>query len=222
MVEAKMDPKTEIKTICHAFAWMGLSSVQPYLREKSSIHNILLFVPIIIQIVVVSIEAYLVLSYPSEFFHPTSKMGAFTDVLQVGGILIAGIVQIIENIWKCTLDQRIGYFIAKIDDNIFAQHFCARPPNCSFCRKRSLKAHLMTRTFYLIVVALLVDLIIITTIPNTEKTWRQSIIVREITSNIIRFGILQIDCYFYWVNIFGQKLIPFMNNISAKFRVFFI
>lgn len=202
----KMDPKNEMNTFCHIFAWMGLSSVQPYLRQKSPIHNTLIFVPIVIQAVIILIEVYIVFTYPDALFHKGSIFGAITDVLQVGGILFAGLVQILENIWKFPLDQRIGKMIAKIDEDIFARHFCRSPPNCSFCKQRSLKPFIVSRGLLLIVVTLLVDLIIITSIPESEKNWQRSIIVREYTTIVLRIGTLQIISYFHWVS---QKGVTF-------------
>lgn len=196
----KMQPKTEMKTFCHIFAWLGLSSVQPYLRQKSPIHNTLIFVPTVIQAVIIVIEVCIVFTYPKALFHKGSILGAITDVLQVGAILFAGFVQLLENIMKFSLDQRIGKIIAEIDKDIFARHLCRGPRICSFCKQRSLTPFLVSRGFYLILVTTLVDSFIIASVPENEKTWQQSIIVREYTTIVLRIGVIQITCYLHWVS----------------------
>lgn len=197
-----MQSKTEMNSIVHVLAWMGLSSVEPYLREKCRLYKTLIFVPITIQAIILLVEIFLVLAYPLQFFHHSTKMGQFTDILQVGGVLITGFVQIVENILKYSLHQKIGKMIFAIDETIFARHLCTKLPSCSFCKRRSLLPYLINRGFFLIFVAFLIDIIIITSIPEVEKVWKQSIIVREFTMNMIRIGMFQINCYFYWVGIF--------------------
>lgn len=178
-----MQSKTEMKTIVHIFAWMGLSPVVPHLRQGRRLYNTLIFVPLAIQAIILFVEVYLVLAYPLQFFHHSTKMGEFTDILQVGGALITGLVQILENTLKYSLDQKIGKKISAIDESIFARHLCTKLPSCRFCKRRSLIPYLINRGFFLIFLAILIDVILITSIPEADQIWQQSIIVREFFTN---------------------------------------
>lgn len=201
-----MHAQTQMKSIYCVFAFIGISSVHRYLRNNSRVRNTLIHVPTLIQGAVVFMEAYIVLKYPDEIYHRSTRLGAFTDLVQVGGTLAVGFIQILENILKAPLDENIYKNINKIDLEISARHYC-RGSGCTFYRDRSLNSFLISRTFFLIGLGLTLDLFIIFTIPDVEKLWRQSIMVREVTANMIRIGLLQISCHFFWVSIQNLKTI---------------
>lgn len=197
-----MHPKNELKLISCIFACMGLAAVQPYFRTKFSIHNIVLIIPTAIQLLILCLEMYTAIAYPEEFYLLSIlTVGEFTDIVQLFGLLIAGIIQIVENTSKSQIDQSIKDSIKNIDQEIFTKYHCKSSKNCSFCKKRSLKPFLISRMFYLIVVSFAIDAAVVFTVGARKKIWRQGICVREFTANMIRLGLLYIVCHFYWVNI---------------------
>lgn len=201
----KMHPITELKSICRIFAWMGLSSVQPYFRENSSLHNILLCIPTFVQIIIISIESFTVFAYPNEFYHNVTNVGAFTDAVQIGGLLLSGIVQIAENYWKSGIDQSIKESIGEFDREIFEIHSCRNQWNCLFSEERSIKSFLIGQTIYLFFVPIIIHIAILLTLPNSERIWIQSIYVREFTVHMIRIGLIQILCHFHWVRFYTDS-----------------
>lgn len=196
-----MHPKTELKTISYIFASVGLATVQPNFQKNFPNQNFILFIPTLIQIIIISLELYVGLAYPEEFFHRTSSVGAFTDLVQVFGLLTAGIIQITENIWKRQIDQCLKESIERFDRVIFAKHHCRNAKKCVFCQNRSVKSFLISRTILLFVLSLAIDISILLTIDDEERIWRQSIWVRELTAKMIRLGLIYIVCHLYWVNM---------------------
>lgn len=211
-----MHPKTELKSFCLIFARIGLSSVQPYIKENASNQNILLWIPTFIQAVILIFEFWFVLTFPNEIFHSATSVGTFTDIVQVFGILIAGMVQILENVWKNGNNSNLKLSIEDFDREIFAKHACQNSGNCSFCQKRSLKPYLISRTINLLVVGLVIDVAIMVTLryqPKQDVIWQQSICVREFTANMIRIGLIQVALHFHWVRHFNMNY-NYSNNIN--------
>lgn len=196
-----MYPKNELKSICYPFVWIGMASPKPYFQRDSRIYNSSLFIPAIIQLTIIFFEGYIVFLYPEEFLFPKSKVGTFTDIVQVYGLLFVGIIQIIENLLKGDLEQSINRSIEAFDREIFAKHTCQNQHICLFYRQRSLKPFLISRIFYFIILLLAIDSAVIVTIPDEDKFWRQSICVREFTANMIRFGLVYTVCHLHWVNV---------------------
>lgn len=183
-----------------------MASPKIHFRANSRLFNWFLFVPSVVQLMIIFIESYIVFLYPHEFLNHGSKMGMFTDFIQVYGMLFAGIVQIVENLLKGNLDQIINDSIEAFDQEIFAKHACRNPHYCSFHRQRSLLPFLIDRLFYFLFVTFVFDVAVILTISNEDRVWRQSICVREFTVNTIRIGMVYAVFHFYWVNNISNSL----------------
>ena len=128
-------------------------------------------------------------------------------MIQILGLLVAGIIQIVENISKSHIDLCIKESIESADREIFLNHYCPKynRTECDFCQKLSLKPFLISRTVCLLLLSLAIDTIILLTLPDDQKIWRHSICVREFTANMIRIGLLYVACHFYWVNIWHDQ-----------------
>lgn len=196
-----MHPENEFKSISHIFVCLGLATVQPYFRSDSQLHNVFLIIPTIIQSLVILLEVCISMLYPEEFILQETDVTKFTDVVQLFGILSAGTIQILENVSKSRIDQSIKESIENFDRDIFTEHHCRRLENCAFCKKRFLRPFLITRAFYLVIVSFTMDAIVVITLDDEEKHWRQSLLARRFTANMIRIGLLHIVCHFHWVNI---------------------
>lgn len=200
-----MCPKNQFKKICEFFLRIGVACPTPYFRRNSQIYNSLLLIPVSIQLIVTFFAAVIVFIYPEEFLHHNTIIGAFTDVVQVYGVLFAAAIQAIEQMLKGKLEQSIIESIEKFDLEIFAQHKCRYPHNCPVQRQRSLMPFLISKTIYLLIIPIAIDTaIVLTILDEEERVWRQSICVREFTTIMIRVGLIYIVCHFLWVKI--QKL----------------
>lgn len=196
-----MYPKTELNLIYPVLVCLGLSSLQPLFQKNSPLQNTILYIPTLIQTIVLIIEVWIVLTYPFEIFRSSTVVGTFTNIFQVLGILFACMLQILENIWKGELDNSIKESVGEFDLKIFNRHSCQNPSNCSFVRERSQKQFLINRTICLLFVPFILNISILLTIPERDKTWQQSILVREFTVNMIHIGLINVVCHFYWVRI---------------------
>lgn len=206
-----MHPKYEFKSISYIFAGLGLATVQPYFRTNSTTGKFVLVVPTIIQLLMLLVQTYFVLAYPDYYCYQGSAIGELTDIVQVFGLLCAGIIQILENIFKSQLDQSIKDSIENIDQEIFIKHFCRHLENCAFCKKRRLTPFLINRIFSFIVTSIAIDAaILLTTLDNS---WSRSLYVREFTAIMIRLGLLHIVCHFYWVNTDSSLKMMAKKNI---------
>lgn len=194
-----MSPKTEFNSICRIFLALGLSSVPPFFRKHSNYYNLFLCIPVAIQAMLVIAELLYVHFYPDEIYHVTSRIGAITDYIQVLGLHAVGIIQIVENIFRSKIDKKIKESIEQFDQEMLTNHMCNELKNCKFCKNRSLKLFCMSRTIILFVCPLILDITIMLNIDDDDKNWRQSIGVREISSNMIRIGLIQVVLHFHWV-----------------------
>lgn len=178
---------------------MGLSPIHPYLRKNSDLYNSSLFIPILIQLSFTSIEIYIAIKFPEEIYHPTSVLGAATDYVQVFGIISISVAFIVENLLMGQLDTKIRKTIERIDRDIYSWHFCYIGTNCPKCRKLCLKRFLYKKAFWLVIVSSLTDFWVILTIPEEERAWRQSIILRKLSKDMVYISLLRIICYFGWI-----------------------
>lgn len=192
-----MSQFSNIETMKMACVWLGLSSVHSYLKKNARVRNAFIFLPILIQIFIISVEFFISISYQSEMFHQGSIISALTDALQVVGILLTSTIQIIENLFKGQLDTQIQKTMNEIDCEIIKNHWCT--VHCSTCKRLNLRKFFMTKFLYLIMFGLCIDVIIITTIRDDEKSWRQNICARGWSNNMIRIGLLQIIMHFGWI-----------------------
>lgn len=204
-----MPPKTEFKYLCRIFLFLGQTSVQSFFRKKSRYHNLLLCIPVVVQAISIILELIWLQFYTNELYnpkyHPNSNVRAIADAVQFRyisiysqsiGLLIVATIQIIENICKSDIDQKIKDSIALFDQEMFAKHFCCN--SCSFCNKRSLKTF-FGQTVVIFVIWLIMDIAVLLTINDEEAFWRKCICVREFSSNMIRIGMIQVLLHFHWV-----------------------
>lgn len=214
-----MSSNTEFNSICRIFLALGLSSVPPFFRKNSSYYNLFLCIPVAIQAMMVLAQMLVVYFYPDEIYHITSRVGAITDVIQVNGLLLVAIVQIVENICRSGIDRKIKESIELFDHEIFNGHICRETKICKLCKKRSLTRFCISRIIILVVCPLISDIVIIKSIDDDDKNWRQSICVREISTNMIRIGLVQAVLHFRWVRI---SLMTFFYSIRIhlKFMIY--
>lgn len=198
--DVKMHPKNEFKALSFVFACIGMASVQSHFRSNVPIRNLCLMIPTCVQLMVVSLELYAVLVYPTEFYHTSLLVGGYIDVVLIVGLFVVGIIQIVENISKSQIDQRIKESIESVDREIFRIHYCRGSGKCAFCQKLSLKPFLIKRAPYLFVVSLAIDSIVVLMLHENNRIWKHNICIREFTANMIRIGLFYVACHFYWVN----------------------
>lgn len=215
-----MESKFELDSISHIFTWIGLSSIK--FRKNARVHNCLLVLPIIVQVAVLLIELYLVLEYPNEFLYDFPSLAALTDLLQIYGYLFAGFVQIGENLTKGSSHYNLTASIKAYDRNMFAKHLCRNSKQCLFCSKRSLTARILIGSILIFFIGLFTDVVILTTIADERLCiWRQSIAIRTFSDNMIRLGVFQIACHFFWVssltNNINSTLIKFYQGFLMSF-----
>lgn len=206
-----MSPKTEFKYFGRIFFFLGLSSVQPFLRKKSSNHNLFLYIPVLMQAIMIISELIWLHFFTKELFNPKNnqnesplavanaiKYRHISIYIQSMGLLFVAVIQIAESICKGDIDRKIKESIALFDQEMFARHSCRDP--CSFCKKRSLKKF-FGRIIFMFVIWFIMDISVLLTIDKSEKVWRQCVLLREFSSNMIRIGLIQTALHFRWVRV---------------------
>lgn len=154
-----------------------------------------------------------VLAYPERYLQTTTSVNYFTDCLQFFRAFFAAIVPILENILKNQIEHELNASIEAIDTEIFARHLCSNTKSCSFCQKRSLKFCFYSRIVYLPVIGILIDFTIMKMVFETHKLWSEDLYIREFSASMVRIGVIQIVCYFYWV---CASVIKFLSLFSKK------
>lgn len=145
-------------------------------------------------------EVYLLLKYTEKYMGRFPSIVAFTDLLQFCVVLFSGLVQILENLLKFSVDQRIQKIIDEVDASISSRHTYRPQVRCTICRKRNINRYLVVRLFCIVLAFSLFDVVLLATIK--VDAWYDSIIIRSITIIMLRIGIFQVLCDFYWVNIY--------------------
>lgn len=196
----EMNSRNYQKILNKTCVWLGLSSIHFYFRENSLLRNLLLFLPIFVQISIIIIEFYISTAYHYVLFHQTSMISALTDALQVAGTLLASAIHISENLFKGRLDSHLREQMEKIDCELLLNHISDHLPDCTLCQKLKLKRFFVVKLISLFIFGLIIDVFIMTTIKDDEKVWRQNICVRGWSNNMIRIGLLQIIFSFGWIS----------------------
>lgn len=184
----------ELKLIKQVLIWLGMSP--PKLNPRTNYSYLL---PMFIHFTIYFLVAHTVLAHPERFFQTTSTVKYFLDFVHAFRVLFAAAAQILENILKTHVEDELNESIEAIDDEIFAKHLCSNSKRCSFCRKRSLKFFFYSRIALFPVTCFMVDLTLMNLVSETDKTWANSLFIREFSSSMVRIGMIQIVCHFYWV-----------------------
>lgn len=209
-----------LKRFSQISLYLGLCSVHPHFWKKAIWLNAILFVPIVIQLLILTIETYTAIKYSAEFMHRSSELGAITDMVQVYGIFLLAIIQIVENLLKGKADMELRETFDRIDQTIYAWHFCFVGQNCKKCETLNLKWYLFRHIFLVLIVTNIFDLTIMLTLNGEYAVWRQSICVRILSMNMIRIHLLQIICYFGWITNRLEFLYKELNrSIKAAITV---
>lgn len=182
-------------TIC-----LGLSPAQYKFKKRYFILNYLKFSPIIIQFGIIISIIYTVLANREKYLIVSSFLDECLDCAQIFRILIMSIIQILENISKSRLNDKLNKAMENVDREIFARHLCGRLKSCSFCRKRSLRRFFYTKLLWLPVVDFIIDIIVMGIIAKKDPVWANSLNIREFSATMIRIALVPMLCHFYWAS----------------------
>lgn len=194
------------------YFWLGLSSPNLYIQKNRNVRNALLLLPIIVQIVIILGEVFIQIKYYKYFILESSRIARVASASQFAGSIIAAIVQILENLYKCRLDAKLQNKMKAIDSVLRRYQFRG-----SLNRKLN-SFYGYKKCFLIFSLALSIDGFLMYTISDKDIIWRRNIYNRVWSKIMIRIGLLRIVLYFSWITFRLNCIHSLLKeNISIKF-----
>lgn len=176
----------------HLFEWFGIASGRKFTAKQNSLPKQLSQCwPLLFNPLIMITELWAAYTYRDIAFHPSTTIGALSDIIQVLGPIFATGIMIGENLFYGRLEEAMWTTIEGVDRRVEATNMS--DDRESFERRFMLKFVLVNA------IGIVTDIFIIVQISEKEPEWARCMYFCLWSVNVARIGILQVVLYLEWV-----------------------
>lgn len=187
-----MPTKNNVKFYIHLFEWFGIASGRKFTAKPKSLpQQILHCWPLLFNPLAMLTELWAAYTYRNIAYHPSTTIGALSDIIQVLGPIFATGVMVGESLFHGRLEETMWTTIEGVDRRVEAANM--PDDRMPFERRFLLKFVLVSG------IGIGTDVFILVQISEKEPEWARCMYFCLWSVNVARIGILQVVLYLEWV-----------------------